>query len=161
MERIYLLLGTNAGDLEENLARGLCLIEARGIKILKRSKIYRTAPWGYREQPDFLNLALEVQTDLAPAELLRALKAIEGQMGRTETGARWRPRVIDIDILFMDGLVVDHDELQVPHREFFNRPFAIRILSEIAPDFRPPGSAVRIADLVKGGADEGIEVYRN
>lgn len=161
MERIYLLLGTNAGDLEENLVRGLCLIEARGIKILKRSKIYRTAPWGYREQPDFLNLALEVQTDLTPAELLRALKAIEGQMGRTETGARWRPRVIDIDILFMDGLVVDHDELQVPHREFFNRPFAIRILSEIAPDFRPPGSAVRIADLVKGGADEGIEVYRN
>lgn len=161
MERIYLLLGTNAGDLEENLVRGLCLIEARGIRILKRSKIYRTAPWGYREQPDFLNLALEVQTDLTPAELLRALKAIEGQMGRTETGARWRPRVIDIDILFMDGLVVDHDELQVPHREFFNRPFAIRILSEIAPDFRPPGRAVRIADLVKGGADEGIEVYRN
>lgn len=161
MERIYLLLGTNAGDLEKNLVCALRLIEARGIRILKRSRIYRTAPWGYQEQPDFLNLALEVETDLPPAALLRALKGIEAEMGRVETGARWRPRVIDIDILFMDDLVVDRVDLQIPHREFFNRPFAIRILSEIAPDYQPPGRGQRITDLVKGGADEGIEIYRN
>ncbi|MBE0433421.1 2-amino-4-hydroxy-6-hydroxymethyldihydropteridine diphosphokinase [candidate division WOR-3 bacterium] len=161
MERIYLLLGTNIGNLEENLERALRFIEARGIRILKKSKIYKTAPWGFSEQPDFLNLALEVASDLTPDSLLRTLKEIETQMGRIETGGRWLPRIIDVDILFMDDLVVDRADLQIPHREFFNRPFAIRILSEIAPDFQPPGRVARITDLLEGGVDEGIEIYRD
>lgn len=161
MERIYLLLGTNVGNLEENLKRALRLIEARGIKILKKSKIYKTAPWGLSQQPDFLNLALEVASDLTPVSLLRTLKEIETQMGRTGSGGRWLPRVIDIDILFMDGLVIDRADLQIPHREFFSRPFAIKILSDIAPDFQPPGRVQRIIDLMEGAADEGIEIYRD
>jgi 2-amino-4-hydroxy-6-hydroxymethyldihydropteridine diphosphokinase len=161
MERIYLLLGSNVGNLEENLERAVKLIEIHEIEILKKSKIYKTEPWGVSEQPDFLNLALEVRSDLSAPELLRIFKEIEAQMGRERVEGRWLPRVIDIDILFMDNLVIEQADLRVPHREFFNRRFAMKILSEIAPDFRPPGTAMTLNESLTGETDEGIEVYRD
>jgi 2-amino-4-hydroxy-6-hydroxymethyldihydropteridine diphosphokinase len=161
MERIYLLLGSNVGHLEENLERAVSLIGARGIEILKKSRIYKTKPWGVSEQPDFLNLALEVRSDLSGPELLRILKEIETQMGMERVEGRWLPRVIDIDILFMDNLVIDKTDLRIPHREFFNRRFAIKILSEIAPDFRPPGADKALNEYLRGESDEGIEIYRD
>ena len=161
MERIYLLLGSNVGHLEENLEHAVKLIETRGIEILKKSKIYKTKPWGVSEQPDFLNLALEVRSGLSAPELLGIFKEIETQMGRQRVDGRWLPRVIDIDILFMDNLVIEQVGLRVPHREFFNRRFAMKILSEIAPDFRPPGTVKTLNECLRGESDEGIEVYRD
>ena len=159
MERIYLLVGTNIGLLETNLERALILLKARSIEIIKKSRIYKTKPWGEVCQPDFLNMALEVRTDLGARELLRTLKDIEREMGRQDSAGRWQPRVIDIDILFMDDLVIDQADLTIPHKEFFNRPFAVRILSEIAPAFRPPGVDRALCEYVRKGSDEGIEVY--
>jgi 2-amino-4-hydroxy-6-hydroxymethyldihydropteridine diphosphokinase len=161
MDRIYLLLGTNIGDLEENLLQAMRLIDANGIRILKKSKIYRTKPWGVEDQPDFLNLALEAESGLSAIELMKKLKLIETQMGRKKTEKRWQPRLIDIDILFWGDKIVDHAELEIPHREFFNRPFAMKILSEIAPDFVPPGAKKALREQVTGECDEGVEVYRN
>jgi 2-amino-4-hydroxy-6-hydroxymethyldihydropteridine diphosphokinase len=161
MDRIYLLLGTNIGDLKENLLQAMRAIEANGIKILKKSKIYKTEPWGVEDQPDFLNLALEVESGLSAIELMRKLKLIESQMGRKKTEKRWQPRLIDIDILFWGDEIVAHAELEIPHREFFNRPFAMKILSEIAPDFKPPGAKKVLKEYVAGECDEGVEVYRN
>lgn len=161
MNRIYLLLGTNIGDLEENLLQATRAIEANGIRILKKSKIYKTKPWGVEDQPDFLNLALEVESELSAVELVRILKLIESRMGRKKTEKRWHPRLIDIDILFWGDDVIEHAELKIPHREFFNRPFAMRILSEIAPDFKPPGAKKALKEYLVGECDERVEVYRD
>jgi 2-amino-4-hydroxy-6-hydroxymethyldihydropteridine diphosphokinase len=159
MKKIFLLLGSNLGELKENLECAVKNMESRRIKILKKSKIYRTKPWGVSEQPDFLNQALEVETEHSAAELLKVLKEIEGQMGREDGRGRWGPRVIDIDIIFMDGLIIDREDLKIPHRHFFERAFAIKILSEIAPDFHPPGSARALIDYARGEDNEGIQVY--
>lgn len=161
MEKVYLLLGTNIGNLEENLEKAINAIEARKINIKKRSQIYRTKAWGVCEQPDYLNLALEVESDLAADKLLKIFKEIETEMGRKVTPQRWQPRVIDIDIIFWDDRVVEEAGLQIPHREFFNRPFAIKILSEIAPDFVPPNKKCTLQELSNGASNEGIEIYRN
>ena len=161
MKKIFLLLGTNLGELQENLECAVKNIEARGVKILKKSKVYQTKPWGVAEQPDFLNQALEVETDHSAAELLKILKDIEVQMGRDEGSGRWGPRVIDIDIIFMGNLVIDRKDLKVPHQQFFRRGFAVRILSEIAPDFRPPGSAKSLIEYARGEGNEGIQIYRD
>lgn len=161
MEKIFLLLGTNLGELKENLECAVKNIEARGVRILKKSKIYRTKPWGVFEQPDFLNQALEVETNHSAAQLLEIFKDIETQMGRVEGSGRWGPRVIDIDIIFMDNLVIDRGGLKIPHRQFFRRGFAIKILSEIAPDFRPPGSAKSLIEYARGEGNEGIQIYRD
>lgn len=161
MDRIYLLLGTNIGHLEENLQRAIKLIEEHGIEILRKSSVYKTKPWGVSEQPDFLNLALEVRSDNSAPELLRIFKEIETQMGRERVEGKWLPRVIDIDILFMDNLVIERADLRIPHPEFFNRRFAMKILSEIAPDFRPPGTVKTLNEFLRGGSDEGIKIYRH
>jgi len=161
MEKVYLLLGTNVGDLEENLKRAIAAISSKNIKITKKSKIYRTKPWGVSDQPDYLNLALEVESDLTARQMLEILKDIEREMGRRETRERWQPRVIDIDILFWGDHVVETPELKIPHKEFFNRPFAMRILADIAPDFAPPHSERTLQEMSIGESDEGIEIYRD
>lgn len=161
MEKVFLLLGTNVGDLEENLKRAIAAISSENIRITKKSKIYRTKPWGVSDQPDYLNLALEAESDLTAGQMLEILKDIERKMGRRETPERWQPRVIDIDILFWGDQVVETPDLEIPHREFFNRPFAVKILAEIAPDFAPPRSKRTLQELSIGESDEGIEIYRD
>jgi 2-amino-4-hydroxy-6-hydroxymethyldihydropteridine diphosphokinase len=159
MEKVYLLLGTNIGDLEENLHRAIELIAASNIRINKISRIYKTKPWGVTDQPDYLNVALEVESDLSASELLRIFKHIEQEMGREQTSEKWQPRVIDIDIIFWGDHVVEHSDLKIPHQEFFSRPFAMKILAEIAPEFIPPGSEITLEELSSGVCNEGIEVH--
>jgi 2-amino-4-hydroxy-6-hydroxymethyldihydropteridine diphosphokinase len=159
MEKVYLLLGSNVGDLEENLKQAIESIAARNIKIKKTSKTYKTKPWGVTGQPDYLNVALEVESDLSAPQLLKIFKTIEQEMGRISIEEKWQPRVIDIDILFWGDHVVDHPDLKIPHREFFNRPFAIKVLSDIAPDFKPPGSRKTLQELSIGTSNEGIEIH--
>ena len=161
MEKAYLLLGTNVGDLEENMARALRAIAAQNIRIRKKSKIYKTKPWGVHGQADYLNLALEVESDFSAAEMLDIFKCIESQMGRKRAEKRWQPRVIDIDILFWGNHVVDRPDLKIPHEHFFNRPFAVKILAEIAPDFKPPGRKKTLSELCAGADNERVEVYRD
>lgn len=158
MERAYLLLGVNLGNLEENLKNAIRELTRCGIKILKRSKVYRTKPWGNPNQPDFLNLCLEVEVPYPPDELLGIIKGIEKKMKRTQK-ERWGPRIIDIDILFYGTQIIDKKDLKIPHPYFFERPFAIIPMAEIAPDFVPPNSSRRIKDLIPGEKNDGIEVY--
>ncbi len=158
MERVYLLLGTNLGDLKRNLLRALEELAKNNIKIIKRSRLYKTRPWGKSDQPDFLNMAVEVESPFSPEELLKIIKGIEGKMERIPT-ERWGPRIIDIDILFYGRCRIKKPGLEIPHPEFFNRPFALIPMAEIAPDFIPPDSDKRIEELIPEGMDEGVEVY--
>jgi len=151
-------LGTNLGNLKENLQRAIREMAKDDIKILKQSKIYKTKPWGKKDQPDFLNLALEVESTLTPQELLNRLKAIEEGMKRQKT-EKWGPRIIDIDILFYENQIINEPDLTIPHPQFYNRLFAIIPMAEIAPDFIPPNSTKKIKELITGVSGEGIEIY--
>ncbi len=158
MERIYLLLGTNLGVLEDNLKRALEEMAKTGIQVVKKSKIYKTKPWGKEDQPDFLNMAVEIETRLSARELLAKIKSIEKKMQR-ERKERWGPRIIDIDILFYGNQMINKPELTIPHPYFFERPFAIIPMQDIAPDFIPPDYKKSIKELASGVSYEGIEIY--
>jgi 2-amino-4-hydroxy-6-hydroxymethyldihydropteridine diphosphokinase len=137
MEKIFLLVGTNVGDVKSNLIQANREIEQHGIRIIKKSRMQRTKPVGKTDQPDFLNQVLEVSCNLTPDELLSTVKEIEEKMGRTP-GPRWGPRLIDIDILFFGSKIIDTPCLTIPHKEFYRRPFAVELVAEIAPDFVTP-----------------------
>lgn len=158
MEKVYLLLGTNSGSLKENLINTLDELTKIGVKILKKSQIYRTKPWGKTDQPYFLNMAIEVESPFPPEDLLVKLKEVEKRLGRKST-EHWGPRKIDIDILFYGHRKVNNLDLIIPHPYFFQRPFAIIPMADIAPDFIPPGQNKSIKELAVGVDNEGIETY--
>jgi 2-amino-4-hydroxy-6-hydroxymethyldihydropteridine diphosphokinase len=161
MEKILLLLGSNLGDLEKNLEKAIDLLKKNDIKIIKRSRIYRTRPWGNVDQPDFLNMGLAIECAHQPHRLLDILKNIEMTMGRPKNDVQWGPRLIDIDIVFYGSRTIHSEGLTIPHKEFFNRPFAIEILAEIAPHFIPPRSEKSLQEYVQDKAHEGSEIYRS
>ncbi|MBI3378687.1 MAG: 2-amino-4-hydroxy-6-hydroxymethyldihydropteridine diphosphokinase [Nitrospirae bacterium] len=141
---VYISIGSNLGDRKENCRQAIKLIEKNGIAVRKQSRMCETEPWGVNDQPKFINMAIEVETDKKPEELLVILKEIEKEIGRTET-TKWGPRVIDLDILFYDDLILKTPDLEIPHPLLQERDFVLKPLSEIAPDKRHPvtGKTVR------------------
>ena len=133
MAIVHIGIGSNVGDKQGNCIEAINLLSSRGISVRKRSSLYKTEPWGVKEQPSFVNAVVEAETDLSSQELLIALKSIENEMGRQET-YRWGPRVIDLDILLYNDLVVDEPGLTIPHPYLHQREFVLEPLSEIAPD---------------------------
>ena len=132
MPTAYLGIGSNLGNRQENCDKALSLLTEKRIKILNRSSFYETEPWGVKEQPKFINMAVEIETDLNPEELLGTLKQIEEAIGRQQT-KRWGPRVIDIDILFYNDIIMNLPELDIPHPGIKDRAFVLEPLCEIAP----------------------------
>lgn len=131
---IGLGLGGNIGDPAANIAAAVDLLRARpDLRIEALSTLYRTVPWGPVAQPDFANACALGATVLAPRALLAEIKTIEVAIGRSE-GERWGPRLIDIDILFYEGVDLKTPELAIPHRGLFERAFVLVPLAEIAPD---------------------------
>ena len=153
----YLGLGSNVGSRGANLERALEMLDStRRITLARCSSIYETEPWGLKEQPSFLNAAVEIQTNLEPGGLLAVAKAIEDDMGRVTT-ARYGPRNIDIDILLYGSLVIDWQtrDLQIPHPRMLQRAFVLIPLSEIAGDVSHPTTGKQIGELA--AAVEGRE----
>ncbi len=137
MHKVVIALGTNIGDKEQNIERALLLIEARGIKILKKSSVIKTEPYGYTEQPEFLNCVVLAETELTPNKLLETLLSIEKEMGRVRK-IHWGPRIIDLDIIFYDNLAINEENLKIPHPDMQNREFVLKPLNEIAPCYVHP-----------------------
>ena len=138
MNKVYLGLGTNLGDRKRNLREAIEKIEEHIGKVLKSSSVYETAPWGFEAENDFLNMVTEVETGLSPSELLKKIFEIESKLGRERTQDRYSSRVIDIDILFYDDLIVDQKGLKIPHRLMHERRFVLAPFCEIAPDLIHP-----------------------
>ncbi len=130
---MHIGIGSNLGDRQDNCLKALEMLKSQGLIIKKISSFYETKPWGVKEQPIFINLAIEVETAFSPDELLCTLKNIENTMGRKQT-IRWGPRVIDLDILFYGDEIIDTEELQIPHRHLHERDFVLIPLNEISPD---------------------------
>ncbi|AKG75130.1 2-amino-4-hydroxy-6-hydroxymethyldihydropteridine diphosphokinase [Salinicoccus halodurans] len=128
----YLGLGSNLGNRRENLDSAVRrLDEQNEISVTNRSSLYETEPYGKTDQPDFINMCLEIETRISPLELLENVLSIEHELGRVRTEV-WGPRTIDIDILLYEDLELSLDDLSIPHSEMHKRAFVLDPLSEIA-----------------------------
>ncbi len=134
---IYILLGSNLGDREQNLGLALNKISTGVGRILAQSSIYQSDPWGISQQPQFLNQVAEVNSRNAPEQVLQKLLAIETELGR-ERLEKWGPRSIDLDILFFNNRIIQTEKLIVPHPGIAMRRFTLVPICEIAPNFFHP-----------------------
>lgn len=140
MTRAFVALGGNQGETRAILHQALDALGALPhTHLLAQSRFYRTPPWGLREQPSFLNAAAELETALAPHELLDALLAIERAAGRVREGERWGPRTLDLDLLHMEGVALHDERLALPHPRIGERAFVLLPLAELAPGLELPG----------------------
>ena len=152
----YLGLGTNLGDRKANLRTAAKLLDSNeSVDIVALSSLYSTQPVGVEDQPDFINAVIAIKTTLSPAELLKLCNDVELQLGRVRT-IRWGPRVIDIDILLYNDVVVNDNDLIIPHPRMMERAFVLIPLAEIAPDVMLPGE-VKASDAAHEIGCIGIE----
>lgn len=137
---VYLSLGTNLGDKEQNLRVAVQEIEERIGKMISLSAFYATAPWGFSSENTFLNAAVCVETLLLPLSILYLTQEIEGEIGRAHKSVNgvYKDRLIDIDILLYGDLVLDTPELKLPHPLMHERRFVMEPLAEIAPNVVHP-----------------------
>lgn len=157
MHKVFLALGTNLGERAENLRAAIHALEPE-VEVIKCSPVYETPPWGFEDQPKFLNQVIEGETDLDPEELLEYLKRIEKMIGREKT-FRYGPRLIDIDILFFDQLVIDSPPLVIPHAHMAEREFVLLPLADLAPEFIHPVSGETILDLLSNVESDDIKLF--
>ena len=145
----YIGLGSNVGDIKDNINEGLRRINKDDdMVVCEVSSLDMTKPYGKTDQPDFLNGVAHIRTLYTPSELLQCLNEIESLAGR-ERKEHWGPRTLDLDILFYDDLIIDSKELTIPHYDIQNRDFVLKPLSEIAPWLRHPVLKMTVSSLLK------------
>ena len=154
---IYIGLGTNLGERETNLRDAVKALAPK-ISVLAKSLIYETTPWGFSDQPKFLNQVIAAKTNLSSFELLAYLKNIEAYMGRKAT-FRNGPRVIDLDILFYDDCVIQEDQLNIPHPRLHLRAFVLVPLVDLAPKLQHPVLGCTMQALLHSLGREGVEQF--
>lgn len=161
MAKAYLSIGSNLGDRLAMLTKSIKkLNDTDGISVTKISAVYETAPVGYVEQDDFLNLAAEIDTTLNPAELLDIIHKIENKLNRVRN-FNWGPRTIDIDIIDYDNQVLNTEELTLPHKEALNRAFVLIPLLEITSEnFELNGKKIKDALKKAPHGNDIIWLYR-
>ena len=156
MPRAYIGLGANLGDPVEQIGAALAALDGLPeTRVVRRSSLYRSAPVGHADQPDFINAVAEIETTLAPRVLLDALLAIEMGLGRRRSFAN-APRTLDLDLLLYGDMVMDEPGLSVPHPRMHARAFVLAPLAEIAPDAAIPGVGA-VAPLLAACAGQAIE----
>ena len=147
-KRVYLGLGSNLGNRQDNLEEAVRRLEQEGVRPLRYSSIWETEPREVLDQPWFLNMAVEAETRLFPRQLLACIQRIELAMGRRRVIAKG-PRLIDIDILFYGPTVVATADLLIPHPAIAERRFVLEPLAELSPEFRHPVSGITVADMLR------------
>jgi 2-amino-4-hydroxy-6-hydroxymethyldihydropteridine diphosphokinase len=155
MTRFFLGLGSNQGDSRSLLRTALERLEARvdGHKEAV-SSLYRTAPVGYTQQPDFLNAVVMFRGEGPPGDWLDRMLAVEAELGRRRDGPRWGPRVVDLDLLAAEGHILETPRLTLPHPRIRERRFVLAPWAEIAPEFALPEGRT-VARLLDDCPDEG------
>jgi 2-amino-4-hydroxy-6-hydroxymethyldihydropteridine diphosphokinase len=161
MPKLYLLLGGNLGDRVLYLQHARESIARHVGSIRQYSKLYETAAWGKTDQPAFLNQVLELETQQTPEQVLQSINGIEQELGRVRQ-EHWGSRVIDIDILFYDDLVLQTQRLTIPHPQLHLRRFTLLPLAELAPDLVHPVLGASISSLLEECMDElEVKVFEN
>jgi len=154
MNKAVLSLGSNVGERGANLEKAILLLQKLPCSVIKKSSVYKTAPWGNTHQPAFYNQVLEVETNLEADELLKAILHTEKSMGRTRT-QKWEPRIIDIDILFFNDMQINAPMLTVPHPHLHERRFVLKPLAEILPEKIHPVFMETVSQLLHELRDDG------
>jgi len=149
MQNVYIGLGSNLADPLLQVERALSALgDVPETRLLRRSRLYRSAPWGRPDQPEFVNAVAGLHTELTPRELLDAVLVIERSAGRERGATRWGPRVLDLDILVYGDQIIDEPGLHVPHPHLHERAFVLLPLAEIAPDLVVPRLG-RVGELAR------------
>jgi 2-amino-4-hydroxy-6-hydroxymethyldihydropteridine diphosphokinase len=154
---IYLALGSNLGDRIANLRAAISALPP-AVHVSKESPVYETLPWGFTDQPAFLNMVLKGETALEPVELLQRLKNLETRLGR-QPSVRWGPRLIDVDLLFYADLVLDIHGLVIPHPHLHERAFVLVPLADLAPDLVHPIFCKPVSELLRMVDSSGVKRY--
>lgn len=157
MHVVYLALGSNLGERKASLLEAISGLPPH-VVVRQTSPVYETAPWGFTDQPAFLNMVVKGETKLDPLELLKHLKFIETRMGRAPA-VRWGPRKIDLDILFYDELVLDSAALTIPHPHMPERAFVLVPLADLAEDYCHPVMHKTIRELLSTVDISGVKKY--
>jgi 2-amino-4-hydroxy-6-hydroxymethyldihydropteridine diphosphokinase len=152
MKRVYLSLGSNLGDRTANIRKALELLAEKGVALLRLSSFYRTEPVDFCPQPWFVNCVAEVETDLMPLQLLRAVKSVERALGR-RSGVPKGPRPIDIDILLYENVAIRSRVLTIPHERLSERRFVLIPLHELGAGLRHPVTRRTVIEMLQDTHD--------
>lgn len=159
MTSAYIGLGANLGEPPVQLRIALAAIaQLPDTRVVATSRFYRSAPMGPPEQPDYCNAVCEIDTELSPRVLLEALIGIERAVGRTRGGERWGPRRLDLDLLHVQGVVIDEPGLHLPHPGIAQRNFVLVPLAELAPALEIPGLG-SVAQRAHEVGSEGLRLW--
>lgn len=159
MNEVYLQLGSNIGDRLDNLDQSIKIITEKIGNVLEKSSVYESTPWGVENQRNFLNQVIFVKSNFDPYTILDLVLQIEKDMGRIRI-EKWGERIIDIDILFIDDLIIESENLCIPHEFIAKRKFVLQPMCEIAPGFIHPKLNKTISQLLEECIDdEKVNVY--
>jgi 2-amino-4-hydroxy-6-hydroxymethyldihydropteridine diphosphokinase len=158
MKTAYLGLGSNVGERLEQLESAIKILDnVEGVQVSQISSVYETEPVGYVDQPNFLNLCVEVKTELTPQQLLQQCFYTEQQLHRVRD-IRWGPRTLDVDILLYEDEIIEEENLIVPHPRMRERSFVLTPLNDIAADVVEPRTQLSISELVI--PDDTVKKYK-
>jgi 2-amino-4-hydroxy-6-hydroxymethyldihydropteridine diphosphokinase len=156
---VYISIGSNIGKPEENCRKGIsALRKTNGIQLKKMSKFYETEPVDYKDQAWFINAVVEIKTILDPIKLFNYLKLIEKKIGRSENSIRFGPRILDLDIIFFDDVVMETPDLVIPHPRMDERHFVLKPLCDINPNLVHPVLQKTIKDLLGNITKKGQRI---
>lgn len=157
MSKVFIGLGGNIGNVQETFVKVIAIVEEKIGSVINQSSLYKTAPWGFKDQNDFLNKVICVNTNLSPADVLKNLLTIELMMGRNRNADNKNaPRTIDLDILFYDDKIIADDNLVVPHPRLHLRNFVLGPLAEIAPNYIHPVILKKIKEIAAESSDTSV-----
>lgn len=159
MHTAYVGLGANLGDPRAQLQTALqAIAQLPDTRIVALSSLYRSAPMGPADQPEYCNAACRLETTLSPRALLEALIDIERAVGRIRGQERWGPRMLDLDLLHVEGVSLDEPGLHLPHPGIMRRNFVLVPLAEVAPNLSIPGLG-RIDEAAAGIGRDGLAYW--
>ncbi|MDY6844349.1 MAG: 2-amino-4-hydroxy-6-hydroxymethyldihydropteridine diphosphokinase [Thermodesulfobacteriota bacterium] len=146
LHKTFIGIGSNVGDKIAQCLHAISLLESEDNRVVKKSSLFETLPWGIENQELFINCVVELETKMSAIELLQFLQSIERRMGRTKY-IKWGPRIIDLDILFFNDEIINTEELEIPHPLISQRDFVLIPLKEIHPHMVHPQLGLTISEL--------------